>query len=183
MKLNAKQLRTQPMDSEVARTIRKNPITIILDNVYDTYNVGAMFRLADAVAAEKMYLCGTTETPPNPKIKKASVNTWQWVEWEYLPTAVEAISVILSNAKDDRAHIIAVEQNEKSIPFKDFVPQFPVAIIVGNETSGVSPEVLVLADTIVELPMYGINTSLNVMVSCGIVLYKLAEFFPLTASA
>ena len=71
MKLNAQQLRTQEPDEKLVKSIRKNPIYIILDNVLDTYNVGAIFRLADAVAAEKVFLCGGTETPPNPKIKKA----------------------------------------------------------------------------------------------------------------
>lgn len=175
IKLNAKQLRTQQVDVELARSIRKNPIYIIVDNVLDTYNVGALFRLADAVAVEKIYLCGQTETPPNPKIKKASVNTWQWVEWEYAPTAVEAIQRI--RGQKSGISIIAVEQNEKSIPLNSLKPKFPVAIIVGNETYGVSKDALEMADTIVELPMYGINTSLNVMVSCGIVLYKLTEWF------
>ncbi len=175
IRLNAKQLRTQPVDVELARSIRKNPIYIIVDNVLDTYNVGALFRLADAVAVEKIYLCGQTETPPNPKIKKASVNTWQWVEWEYMPDAGAAIAACkMQNAT---CKILVVEQNEKSIPLNSLKPEFPVAIVVGNETYGVSKDVLDIADTIVELPMYGINTSLNVMVSCGIVLYKLTEWF------
>lgn len=174
MKLNAKQLRTQSVDVELARRIQKNPVYIIVDNVLDTYNVGALFRLADAVAVEKIYLCGGTETPPNPKIKKSSVNTWQWVDWEYAKTAVEAIEKI--RGQGSGVSIIAVEQNEKSIPLQELKPEFPVAVIVGNETYGVSKEVLAMADTIVELPMYGINTSLNVMVSCGIVLYKLTDW-------
>jgi len=91
-KLNARELRTTPVDLDEAKKIRKNPITIICDNVLDTYNVGAIFRLADAVAAEKVYLCGATETPPNSKIKKASINTWQWVCWQYAETATAAIS-------------------------------------------------------------------------------------------
>lgn len=181
IRLNAKQLRTQPVDVQLAKSIKKNPIYIIVDNVLDTYNVGALFRLADAVAAEKIYLCGATETPPNPKIKKASVNTWQWVDWAYTSTAVEAIEKIRGQGSGVR--VIAVEQNEKSIPLSELKPEFPVAVVVGNETHGVSKEVLEIVDTIVELPMYGINTSLNVMVSCGIVLYTLTEFFPLTTAS
>ena len=75
----------------------------------------------------------------------------------------------MSNVK---CQIIAVEQDERSIPFYKVEYQFPLAIVVGNETYGVSKEVLDIADTIVELPMWGINTSLNVMVSCGIILYE-----------
>ncbi len=176
MKLNAAQLRTQEPDQEAIKKIKKNPIYIVLDNVYDTYNVGAIFRLADAVSAKKIYLCGDTETPPNPRIKKASINTWKWVEWEYAETAVSAIEQ-LNNETMRQCRIIAIEQHSKSIPLSKFKPTFPLAIVVGNETYGVSQEVLKIADQIVELPMYGINKSLNVMVSCGIVLYKIVECF------
>jgi len=170
MKLNARELRTTPVDTDKAKNIKRNPVVIILDNVLDTYNVGAIFRLADATAAEKVYLCGATETPPNSKIKKASINTWQWVEWEYTATAKEAIAKCkMLNAK---YQIVAVEQDEESIPFDKAKYSFPLALIVGNETYGISKDVLGVADLIVELPMWGVNKSLNVMVSCGIVLYE-----------
>jgi len=178
MKLNAQELRTTPVDAEEAGKIKKNPITIICDNVLDTYNVGAIFRLADAVAAEKVYLCGATETPPNSKIKKASINTWQWVEWEYCSTALEAVEQLRGQKTENgkqKIQIVAVEQDGRSVPFYKVEYQFPLAIVVGNETHGVSKEMLDIADTIVELPMWGVNRSLNVMVSCGIVLYKIME--------
>jgi len=72
--------------------------------------------------------------------------------------------------------IVAIEQHTRSIPLSKFKPEFPLAIVVGNETVGVSSDVLEIADQIVELPMYGVNKSLNVMVTCGIVLYKIIEF-------
>lgn len=186
-KLNAKQLRTQEPDIEEIKNIKKNPIYIVLDNVLDTYNTGAIFRLADAVAAKKIFLCGQTETPPNPRIKKASINTWRWVDWEHVETAKEAIEKISKqnpfqkgtpciSARSPLINIVAVEQSGKSIPLSQLKPNFPVAVVVGNETYGVSNDVLKMADIIVELPMYGINKSLNVMVSCGIVLYKILEF-------
>ena len=75
IQMNAKELRSTEVDQEMAQSIKKNPITIVLDNVLDTYNVGSIFRLADAVAAEKVILCGETLTPPNSRIKKASINT------------------------------------------------------------------------------------------------------------
>jgi len=74
MKLKAKELRTTPVSEEQKKSIKRNPIYIILDNVLDTYNIGAIFRLADAVAAEKVILCGQSETPPHTRIKKASNN-------------------------------------------------------------------------------------------------------------
>jgi len=173
MQLKAQQLRTMPVDEEVVRLIKKNPITIILDNVLDTYNIGSIFRLADAVAAEKVYLCGQTETPPNTRIKKASINTWQWVNWEYAPDT----SLCIQKIKKDQPNmqVIAVEQHLKSVSYDEITYTFPCAIILGNETYGVSKEVLDQTDAIVEFPMFGINTSLNVMVSCGIILYDIAR--------
>ena len=171
IKLNAKELRTTPVDAEAARGIKKNPITIILDNVLDTYNVGSIFRLADAVAASKVILCGQTLTPPNSRIKKASINTTGWVNWEYKESVVAAVQEL----KEKNVHIVAVEQDARSKPFNQVAYQFPVAVIVGNETTGISKEVLDMADTIVELPMWGVNKSLNVMVSLGIVLYEITK--------
>jgi 23S rRNA (guanosine2251-2'-O)-methyltransferase len=173
IRLNARELRTQEPDSDIAKSIKKNPITIICDNVLDTYNIGAIFRLADAVAAEKVYLCGATETPPNPKIKKASVSTWKWVDWEYASNTASLIKNL--KFKIPNLKVIVVEQSKKSIPLASLKTTFPIAVVVGNETYGVTQDVVDLADVVVELPMYGINTSLNVMVSCGIVLYKLIE--------
>ena len=176
--MNARELRTTPVDLTASKKIRKNPITIICDNVLDTYNVGAIFRLADAVAAEKVYLCGATETPPNSKIKKASINTWQWVNWQYAETAIAVIFRLrqyYGGQANAKCQIVAVEQDKRSKPFDKVEYKFPLAVIVGNETYGVSKEILDIADEIVELPMCGVNKSLNVMVSCGIVLYKIIQ--------
>ncbi|MBI5614187.1 TrmH family RNA methyltransferase [Candidatus Gottesmanbacteria bacterium] len=174
VKLGAKELRTTSPDPVDRKSIKKYPITIILDNVLDTYNVGSIFRLADAVAVEKVILCGETLTPPNSRIKKASINTWQWVDWEFAETAVSAISKIKNQISNTQ--IIAVEQDARSKPFYTARYELPVAIVVGNETTGVSKEVLDMADMIVELPMWGVNKSLNVMVSCGIILYEIMKF-------
>lgn len=173
IRLNAKELRTTPVDAEVAKLLKKHPITLLLDNVLDTYNVGSIFRLADAIAAEKVVLCGQTLTPPNSRIKKASINTWQWVDWEYRSTAKEAVEEL--RIKNSELRIIAVEQDPRSKPFNQVQYEFPLAIVVGNETTGVSKDVLDIADMIVELPMWGINKSLNVMVSCGIILYEIMK--------
>lgn len=171
LKLNAKELRTTMVDKEAAKSIKKNPITIILDNVLDTYNVGSIFRLADAVAAEKVILCGQTLTPPNSRIKKASINTTGWVNWEYEKNTIDAVKKL----KEKGITIVAVEQDPRSRPFYKVDYQFPLAIIVGNETTGISKDILDMSDVIVELPMWGVNKSLNVMVSLGIVLYEVMK--------
>src|SRR5258706_1195621 len=92
MKLAAKQLRLSHPTPEEFEKLKKNPVYIVLDNVLDTYNIGAVFRLADAVAAEKVILCAGSETPPNHRIKKASINTTEWVAWEYFDSAADAVA-------------------------------------------------------------------------------------------
>lgn len=181
MKLKPDILRTTEPTKEQLDYLEKHKkdIYIVCDNVLDTYNVGAIFRLADAVSAKKVYLCGSTETPPNTRIKKASINTWNWVEWQYTSTAIEVISNIknqISNIK-----IVAIEQYEESIPYYQADYSLPIALVVGNETNGISKEVLNMCDQIVELPMFGINKSLNVMVSLGIILYEILEKNNVTA--
>jgi tRNA G18 (ribose-2'-O)-methylase SpoU len=169
MKLNAAQLRNLEEDHEIVQ-IQRQPVYLIVDNVYDTYNIGGLFRLSDALAIEKIYLCGQTETPPNHKIKKASIGTYKIVPWEYKKTTLEAIEDLRKEVPT--ISIYAIEQSDSSIPYDSIKPQIPVAFIVSNETTGASEEVLKAADTILEIPMYGINTSLNVIVSAAIVMYN-----------
>lgn len=173
MKLGASQLRTTKATDTQRKKIKKHSIYIILDDVLDTYNVGAIFRLADAVAAEKVILCGQTETPPHTRIKKASINTTEWVVWSYAQTAVEAIHEL--KAQNPKLKTIAIEQSTKSIAYDKADYAFPVAFVVGHESEGVSKDVLDIADQIVEIPMWGVNKSLNVMVSLGIVLYEVTK--------
>lgn len=172
MKLNAKQLRLTKTEGEKPQ-IKKNEIYIILDNVLDTYNIGAIFRLADAIAAKEVIICGQAETPPNHRIKKASINTTEVVEWSYSETAVQAINNLKSKVKD--LVVVAIEQDDNSVPYTEFDYRTPIALVVGHESDGVSKEVLEICDGIVELPMFGVNISLNVMVSLGIVLYEVAK--------
>lgn len=176
LKFNAAELRTRKATEEERKMIKRNPIYIILDNVMDTYNIGAIFRLADAVAAERVYLCGQTETPPNTRIKKASINTTEWVEWSYFPTAVEALQEL--KAKNLELKTIAIEQDPRGVLYTEANFAFPIALVVGHETNGVSKEVLAVCDQIVEIPMWGVNKSLNVMVSLAIVLFEAVRYLP-----
>ena len=189
MRLNAQELRQLDTDMPLPQ-LKRHPLFLILDNVYDTYNIGGLFRLADALAMKKIYLCGQTETPPHHKIKKASIGTYKIVPWEYAHTTIEAIEKLtpiksglkMKNEKLQRKiTIIAIEQHKKALPYNTVEYQYPLALIVGNETSGISQEVLNECDTIVEIPMHGINTSLNVIVSAGIVGYHIISTSSLVA--
>lgn len=174
IRLNSKQLRDiDPVEvEEHVQQLKRNPIYLILENVYDTYNIGGIFRLADALAVSKIYLCGEMEIPPHHKIAKASVGTYKIVPWEYKETAKEAIEDL---RKVDKIQILAVEQSDNSVPYTQAQISFPTALLVGNETYGVLPETLALVDQIVEIPMWGINKSLNVIVSAAIVSYWAAS--------
>ena len=170
-KLNSQELREKiPADFEL-HNIKRHPIYIIVDNVLDTYNIGSFFRLADAVSAERIYLCGSSETPPNHKITKASVNTWQWVPWQY----EKNINKIIKKLKAQGTQIVSIEQTPRSVDYRTAHYKFPIALVVGHETNGISPGVLKKSDLAVELPMHGVNKSLNVVIALSIVSYKILE--------
>ncbi len=171
-KLKANKLRKSSPNSSDLKKIKRNPIYFILDEVIDTYNIGSLFRLADAVGVEKMFLCGNMEFPPSSRVHKAAVGTENWVPWEKRETTLEVINEL----KQSEVQIIAVEQFQNSVSYKDLKPNFPVALILGNETKGISEEILKKADVIVELPMVGINNSFNVWGTAAVISYKLLEF-------
>jgi tRNA G18 (ribose-2'-O)-methylase SpoU len=175
IKLGAEELRVITPTEEQLNKIRstRQEIYIVLDNVLDTYNIGSVFRLADAVGAKKIYLCVGSETPPNHKIKKASVGTWQWVEWEYFEKTTDAIEHLKSSVSNIK--IVAVELDKRAVDYTKADYTLPIALIVGHESDGISNEILNRCDEIVQLPQLGINKSLNVMVSLGIVLYEVLE--------
>lgn len=174
MKMNSKQLRTLTENEAILRQAQdmRRPLYFIVENVYDTYNVGGLFRLADALNVARIYLCGETEIPPNHKILKASIGTYKIVPWEYKSSASEAVTELRRKYLVSSIQIMAVEQAKGSIDYRRAKYSLPLALIVGNETSGVTEETLKLCDQIVEIPMLGVNTSLNVIVSAAIVGYQ-----------
>lgn len=173
-RMNSKQLRKiKPINGE-DKQIKRNPIFFVLDNVLDTYNIGSVFRLGDAIAVEKIYICGESEYPPSSRIHKAAVGTEEWVAWEKKDTALEVVKEL----KEKGIYTIAIEQDNRSIPFTLLSTKInlPIALVVGHETHGVSKEVLDEVDLIVELPMFGINKSINVWGSLAIISYKVIEY-------
>ncbi len=171
---DSKYLRKNPPKADQLKQLKRNPIYFVLDNVWDTYNIGSVFRLGDAVAVEKIYICGESEYPPSSRIHKAAVGTEEWVPWEKHESAIQVIKQL----KSEGVQIVAIEQDSRSVPYTLFpnLLKLPVALVVGHETTGVSKEVLDMADLIVELPMFGINKSINVWGSLAIISYKVIEY-------
>ena len=133
-KLDAKQLRASKPRQLDIKKIKRRGVYIVCDNVLDTYNIGSIFRLADAVGAREVCLCGGSETPPNSRIAKASVGTDKWVPWEYCETAKEAIESIKYQVSSIK--VIAIEQNPKAVDFRTVDYQALVtrnqALVLGN---------------------------------------------------
>ncbi|MEI8067738.1 MAG: TrmH family RNA methyltransferase [Candidatus Shapirobacteria bacterium] len=169
MKLNSHQLRKSKVGDSVKlqKQIKRNPIVLVLDNVLDTYNIGSFFRLGDALAVEKIYLCGPVVTPPNIKIHRASIGTWKWLPWEQTDSTKECIQKL----KKEGYQIIACEQTEDSINYINAKYSSKVAIIAGSESYGIPKDVLKLVDKTVEIPMFGINISLNVLVATSVIAF------------
>ncbi len=167
MKLNSHQIRKSKVgeSEKLQKEIKRNPIILVLDNVLDTYNIGSFFRLADALAVEKVCLCGPVVTPPNIKIHRASIGTWKWVPWEQYKNTKDCIQQL----KKDGYQIVACEQTKNSVNYLKAKYKFPIAIIAGSESFGISKEVLKTVDKVVEIPMFGINISLNVLVATAVI--------------
>ncbi len=172
IRLNAKQLRVS-LRPENPETIYTNPLVFVLDNIIDTYNIGSFFRLADALGVSKIYLTGKTVAPPNLKIHRASVGLWRWVPWEHHRSP----ALVIKKLKKEKYQIIAVEQSKKSVSYREIKPKFPVALVLGHETQGVSKEILDQADAIAEIPLFGVNKSLNVLVAGSVAAYQLSSFW------
>jgi len=167
LKLNAKQLRksTESDAKRDQKDIKRNNLVLVLDRVYDTFNIGSFFRLADALGIEKIYLCGQIVTPPNMKIHRASIGTWKWVPWEHSYSTAE----VLKKLKQDGYSLLGCEQNNKSKPYNKVNYTKKVALVLGNETDGIAGECLNLLDQTLEIPMYGVNKSMNVLVAGSII--------------
>jgi 23S rRNA (guanosine2251-2'-O)-methyltransferase len=151
--------------------MKEQEIYLILHNIRSAYNVGSIFRTADAAGVKKIYLCGYTPTPDNQKVVKTSLGAEKYVPWEYYKQTWQ----LLKKLKIKKIHIIALEQTKKSVDYRQFKPKFPLALVVGNEVKGLSKKILTYADKIIAIPMYGKKESLNVVVATGIALYKLIE--------
>lgn len=130
-----------------------------------------MFRTADACGVEKLWLCGYTPVPPRPQIDKVALGAETWLPWEH----ADDVLTVVRNLKVAGYTIVALEKNATSVEIGTIEINGPVALIVGNEVTGVGEDLLALADTVVHIPMYGRKESLNVSVAAGIGMYVVGQ--------
>ncbi len=158
--------------TEQFKTAHKTPIVIVLDNVRSMNNVGSVFRTADAFLLQAIYLCGVTAKPPHREIQKTALGATESVEWKYFNTTIEAVNSL----KNEGFKIYAVEQAEESIMLDKFtVAPGKIALIFGNEITGVEQTVINACDGCIEIPQYGTKHSLNLAVSVGIVVWEMVS--------
>ena len=165
------ELRQSKISKKEFSNLTRSPIYIVLDDLKSAYNVGSIFRLADALLVSKLFLCGRTLSPPNFKIKTTSRGTERWVPWEHRTSTIETVQEL----KESGVYILCAELCADSIDYKEIKPSFPACIILGREYDGISPEVLNLADCIVSLPIIGMTNSLNVATAASVLLYELHQ--------
>lgn len=170
-KLNMDELQRKSV--EEFRESEKIPIVVILDNIRSMHNVGSVFRTADAFLLEAIYLCGYTPQPPHRDIHKTALGATDTVEWKFFPEGAAAVQQL----REQGYRIFAIEQVDKSIPLHKFktAAHSKLAVVFGNEVSGVGEEVLKLCDGSIEIPQFGMKHSLNVSVAAGIVLWELVR--------
>ena len=149
------------------------PLSILANNIEIAGNIGSLFRVADALGVEKLYLTGTTQTPPKYKIRKAARSADNHIPYVYKESALETIELLKANGYT----IIALEITASSENIRDFTltKKEKICLIIGSENLGISADLLALSDHHVHISMYGKNSSMNVITSCAIAVHELIQ--------
>ena len=170
-KLDIGEISERRLTPQDAQEVKRFPIYVLLDNIRSLYNVGSIFRTADAARIEKLIICGITGKPPRKEIDKTALGAVETVPWEYYPNAID----VLSNLKAQGIPILALEHTSESKPHWEFKYDFPCCLVIGNEVWGIQDEILEYVDHAIEIPMYGAKHSLNASVAFGIAIYTMIE--------
>ena len=149
------------------------PVSVVLENIRSLYNVGSVFRTSDGAFIEKLYLSGYTGFPPRKEIDKTALGSVDSVPWERIPNTFE----IIYRLRDLGYQIVSLEQTEGSVRYNTADYRFPLCLVVGNEVSGVTKEIISKSDLTIDIPMYGIKHSLNAAVAYGIAIYHIIETY------
>ncbi|MFA5935131.1 MAG: TrmH family RNA methyltransferase [Candidatus Paceibacterota bacterium] len=155
----------------------KKEIIVILDNIRSVYNVGSIFRTADALGVDKIFLCGCTPTPVDrfgrerKDLAKVALGAEKTIKWEHIENIID----LLKDLKKKKVFIVAIEQDKKSVDYKKIKIKYPLAIVMGTEVTGIDKKTLKFTDVIAEIPMVGKKESLNVSVAFGIAGYGIIK--------
>jgi tRNA G18 (ribose-2'-O)-methylase SpoU len=149
----------------------KNPIVVVLENIRSAYNVGSVFRSSDAFLIESIFITGYSAKPPHKEIRKTALGAEETVDWQYFSNAKEAIATLRTNG----FRVYAVEQAQDSLALQDLdvEPGEKMAVVFGNEVTGVEQSTIALCDGCIEIPQLGMKHSLNIATAAGVVLWEL----------
>lgn len=167
--LTKAEIRSGKVSREEFCKLKRNPIYLVLDSLKSAHNVGTILRLADAIMVEKVFICGDGALPPSSKVRKGSLGSENWVDWEHREDALEAISEL----KEQGISIVTAEIATTSIDYRHADYQFPVCLVLGREDRGVSQEIISLSDAVIHMPMSGMVNSLNVSTVAAVLMYEL----------
>jgi 23S rRNA (guanosine2251-2'-O)-methyltransferase len=168
----------EPSPVEGIQAILPSPFYgALLDNIRSIHNVGSIFRTADGLGLEHLYLCGLTATPEHPRLAKTALGSQHTTRWSHHLNAVDTVRSLIAEG----FQVWALEGgsgsasifNIKTLPSSD-----RIVLAVGNEITGVDPEILKLCQSIFFIPMQGMKGSLNVSVAFGIAAYYLRFSIP-----
>jgi len=159
----------------------KTPVIAVLENIRSSYNVGSVFRTSDAFLLEGIYLTGYTGTPPHKEIRKTALGAEDTVAWKHFPNAIEAIQELRSNG----FKVYAVEQvaNSWSLEKITFEKDEKIAVVFGNEVTGVEQDTILQCDGCIEIPQLGMKHSLNIATAAGVVLWEIVRTRMMTQDA
>lgn len=150
---------------------KRNPVSVLLDNIRSLYNVGSIFRTSDAAGVEKLYLCGITGAPPRAEIHKAALGAEKSVPWEKVQNPVD----VVSRLKKAGYKIVVLEHTDSGAMYNQVQFEAPLCLVVGHEITGITDEVVRMADIAIEIPMAGFKQSLNVSVAYGIAIFEIMK--------
>ena len=159
--------------AEEFRAAEKLPIIVVLENIRSAYNVGSVFRTADAFLLQSIYLCGYTAHPPHKEIRKTALGAEETMSWKYFKKTSEAIEEL----RTENYKIFGIEQTVDGLMLQaaGVGPEERIAVVFGNEVSGVEQSTIELTDGCIEIPQLGMKHSLNIATAAGVVLWELVR--------
>ena len=145
---------------------------VLVDNVRSLFNVGSIFRSADGAAVRHLYLCGVTPTPANQKLAKTALGAEQCVAWSHHHNSIDLADGLLGSGYG----LWALEEGEgaDSLLAVSRVPSNMV-LVIGNEVTGVDPDLQARCSRRLAIPMRGTKRSLNVATAFGIAAVLLSD--------
>lgn len=147
---------------------RQPDITVVLENVFDPHNISAVMRTCDAVGIQDIYILNT-KIPKHKKWgAKSSSSAAKWLSIHQFTNADECFAELRKKFKK----IYTTHLSSDAVGLHDLNLTEPVALVFGNEHSGVSEEIIAMADGNFIIPQVGIIKSLNISVACAVTLYE-----------